>query len=189
MLHCIKLLPYRMRINQAQRWSVDLGNVLVQNIPKDVRNEIKKIHESRNFAKLDKFLLLHSLLVPGAQAGLRALIDKAGSENVWIVSRASGMERKVNKRLLAVHRFWALTGLRSKHVHFVDHFAEKADICKQLRVDAHIDDRGEVHAGLQDIVPIKIWFAPSPNDIRRWSDVIWHDVFRAESWTQIIQSL
>src|SRR3989338_7262409 len=95
-------------IRKASRWSIDFGNVLVQNIPREHRQEIHSICQrmrgDRDTEELDNFLITPSTLVPGAIAGLRRLVELNGSGNLFIVSRASGIERFVNCRLWIIHR-------------------------------------------------------------------------------------
>lgn len=162
-----------MSLKSAKRWGLDFGNVLVKNIARDKRSSIPKLYE--NFQKdsdclgeLDRYLLENSSVVPGATLGVKFLTETHGAENVFIVSRAEGLERFCNMRLLIAHRFFIWTGLKPGNVYFVDRREEKAAVCRSLNLEAFADDRGEVLYHLQDIVPNIVWFNSTTSDYREW---------------------
>jgi|GEM_PF-2686926 len=179
-----------MDLRGIDRWGVDFGNVLVKNIPMSVRREmlqrypnIETLEDTTNF---DTFLFRHSSVVPNAFFGLKRLVETKGTDHVWIVSRAEGIERVVNRRLFIVHRFEEITGLSADQIHFVDKREEKAPVCERLCIQGHIDDRGEVLFHLVGVVPTLIWFSPTVNDLIRWSLSLSQSTYRVSGWDEIL---
>jgi len=179
-----------MDLKSVDRWSVDFGNVLVQNIPISVRREMVQQYpniETLGYTtEFDRFLLQHSSVVPNAFFGLKRLTEIRGADQVWIVSRAEGIERVVNRRLFIAHRFEEITGLSIDHIHFVDKREEKAHVCKRLGIQGHIDDRGEVLSHLVGVVPNLIWFSPTASDLFKWSLRLSGSTCRVSGWNEIL---
>ncbi|MBI5421118.1 MAG: hypothetical protein HZA35_02275 [Parcubacteria group bacterium] len=136
--------------------------------------------------EFDTFLLQHSAVVPNAFLGLRRLIESKGVDRVWIVSRAEGIERVVNRRLFIAYHFEELTGMPMDHIHFVDKREEKAPVCRRLGIEGHIDDRGEVLFHLLAVVPNLIWFSPTVNGVLRWSYNLSGFTCRVSGWDEIL---
>lgn len=182
-----------MKINEVRRWSVDFGNVLVQNIAPEKRQKIsllcQEMKHEYDTEELNKFLIAHSLLVPDAITGLQTLISRKGPENIFIVSRANRIERLVNRRLFANHRLAALTGFWPTHIFFVDTFKEKTEVCRSLDIQGHIDDRGEVLLHMHGVIPCLIWFSPSKKDESRWSHKLQDKTIRANGWNDLLPLL
>lgn len=186
-----------MDIRDVERWGVDFGNVLVQNLSPLARiNLVQQLCPSKEkfsdgswCAELDQFLIQNTSLVERALLGLGSLVCAVGAENVWIVSRAKGLERLINSRLMKVHRLFYWTGLLQDHVSFCDERIEKAHICNWLGIDGHIDDRGEVLFYLEHHVPALVWFAPTPEDRIKWMPRLDAEVILVENWNKIISSL
>jgi len=177
-------------LKSARRWGLDFGNVLVKNIAHDRRPAILPLYKDAmddkdNLGFLDRYLFENSSVIPGAIEGVRFLIDCHGVENVFVVSRAEGMERFCNTRLFIAHRFFAWTGLRAENVHFVDKRAEKAAVCKALNLEFFVDDRGEVLSHLRGIVPNRIWFNPTVNDQIDWCWSIGGRIVR--NWEELMK--
>ncbi len=172
--------------SEVKRWGVDFGNVLVKNIPHNIRGKVADLLAAQNFSDLDDLLRKNSALVPDAIEGLKTLVTHYGPHNVWIVSRAAGFERTINRRLLTLHRFEEHTGLLEDHIIFVDRREEKAGVCLKLGIQGHIDDRGEVLSHLVGAVPLPVWFAPTANDIRRWSSHISPYVLQVNGWSELL---
>jgi len=183
-----------MGIREVRRWSIDFGKVLVENLSQEQQKIVARIcpkasDSHPNFMALDNYLRLTSLIIPEAMHGLYMLIKRVGSDNVWIVSHASGMERIVNRRIFAVHFFWEIAGMRPENIIFVDHFAEKAGVCRSLGIGGHIDDRGEALVHMRDIVPLRVWFNPSTRDLQRWENTLAGTTLRISGWREIIEAL
>lgn len=182
-----------MKISKVRRWSVDFGNVLVENIAPEKRQKIYLLWEEMKLKhdteELDKFLIVNSLLVPNALTGLQTLISHKGPENIFIVSRASGIERLINYRIFTCHRFAALTGFLPEHIYFVDTFKEKVEVCHSLNIEGHIDDRGEVLLHMRGVIPCLIWFSPSQRDISRWSQELQDKTMRVSGWNDLLPLL
>lgn len=185
-----------MNIKEASKWGVDFGNVLIQNLDQEARKQVSALfscgrmcHPIDRVDELDVILVAHSCMVSGALEGLKTLIERRGAEHVWIVSCAKELERFVNRRLIAVHKIREVTGLREDHIFFVDKREGKAGICRNLGIEAHIDDRGEVLSHLVNIVPNLIWFSPTERDVREWSTVLPTTTLRVNGWDELIPQL
>lgn len=183
------MLPLR----EVKRWGVNLGNVLVKNLSPETKYKISKtfifpkyrvLNHAEKLQEIDAALAANSQLVPLALEGLGLMIKNCGAENVWIISRASGMERFFNSRLIFGHKIYEKTGLRRDHVHFVDEAREKADLCRTLSIQAHIDDRGAVLAHMPEI-PARVWFNPSASDYRHWAHKLDLPVLLVFGWEEI----
>lgn len=179
-----------MDLRNIDRWGVDFGNVLVRNIPISVRREMLQRYPNigalEDTTEFDTFLLQHSMVLPNAFLGLKRLIEIKGEDRVWIVSRAEGTQRIVNRRLFVVHHFEKITGLPIDHIHFVDKREEKALVCQWLGIQGHIDDRGEVLFHLLGVVPNLIWFSPTINDLLKWSLDLRSTTCRVSGWDEIL---
>ena len=183
-----------MDIRDVERWGVDFGNVLVQKLePSTVIGLVFKLRinkdsfsDATRLKTIDEFLVQNSALVYRALEGLKTLIRRVGNKNVWIVSRAEGIERQVNSRLLVVHGICSWTGLLPENVIYVDKRAEKAKVCQKFQIDGHIDDRGEVLFHLEKVVPTLIWFAPTSEDYEKWISRFCSPVIVASNWDQLL---
>ncbi|HVI42695.1 MAG TPA: hypothetical protein VM577_18810 [Anaerovoracaceae bacterium] len=161
----------------VKRWGVDIGNVLVENFNIKITDPSQVTWEN---------VKGNGRLVPGAIEGLKLLIDKVGAENVWIVSKVSPIQQMVSELVLKELQVCERTGMRPEQIRFCLERKDKAPIIKELQLEGHIDDRGEVIDSLQNFLPCPIWFAPSQKDMLEWDDYISQKVLMVFGWAGII---
>ena len=187
-----------MKLREVKRWGIDIGNVIVKNFSREDRHCIEVLAKdfcSRNpggaehelLHVLDESLRKYAKLVPDAVRGVKKLVTISGPENVFVVSRAKGLERSVNRRLLTLFNIPGETGLRLNNVCFVDERQDKAGVCKDLLIDGHIDDNGEVLHALAGTVSQIVWFSPTLEDLTKWSPKLPKDVHIVHCWAHFWQ--
>jgi len=181
-------------LESVRRWGVDLGNVIIYNLPPETKDKISKtfifpkyrvLNHAEKLQEIDAALATNSHLVPLAIASLKLMIENCGAENVWIISQASGMERFFNSRLMHGHKIFEKTGLRRDHVRFVDEKKEKADVCQSLSIQGHIDDRGMTLFHMQNKVSVPVWFDPSKKDYKKWAYRFTLPILLVDDWGEI----
>lgn len=165
-----------MKSTDVKRWGVDIGNVLIENFAKDIKDESKVTWE--NISK-------NGRLIPGAIEGLKFLIEKVGADNVWIISKVSPIQQKVIEMVFENLNICEKTGLLPDHIRFCLERKDKAPIIKELGLEGHIDDRGEVMESLQGFLPCPIWFNPSKKDYMEWNKYVSSQVLMVPNWDNI----
>ena len=81
---------------------------------------------------------------------LKMIIDKLGSENVYIISKAR-VEMKLQIQEWLEHTdFYSLTGFDIKNVYFVDEYADKRTLVDKLQINIFVDDSIKVVRHLYD---------------------------------------
>ena len=187
-----------MKLCEVKRWGIDIGNVIVKNFSREDRHCVEVLAEdfrSRNpgaaehelMEALDEPLRKFARLVPDAVRGVKKLVMMTGPENVFVVSRAKGLERVINKRLLELFKVHEETGLLESSVNFVDERFDKARVCKYFGIEGHIDDNGEVLHALTGVVPQIVWFSPTIEDLVKWSPKLPQDVHVVHNWAHFWQ--
>ncbi len=175
------------------KWSVDFGNVLISNFSKEDQAAVVEICVGKDFLKdpkiLNEFLLKSSNLLPDALRGLKRLVDRNGPENIFIVSCVDKEAIWINKMLFQVNRICELTGLLWGNIRFVEKRSDKVGVCEELKIENHIDDRGEVLSYTSGRIPHLIWFAPTKEDIEKWSEILGSSVVRVKNWEELIPLL
>ena len=166
--------------SEVKRWGVDIGNVLVHNF---------KINTDFDNLTWEEISKNGGEIIPGALEGLKKLIDKVGADNVWIVSKVSPAQQKVSEFILEHINIYEKTGLLRDHIRFCLEKKDKAPIIKELKLDGHIDDRGEVIESLQAFLPCPIWFNPDQEDMLEWDDHISMKVLMVHNWDAIMTLL
>jgi hypothetical protein len=98
--------------------------------------------------------------------------------NVWIVSKAGPSVQRKSRAWLHHLDFFAVTGMPEEHLRFCLHRHEKALHARELGLTHFIDDRTDVLAHLDGIVPHRLLFGeqtePAPPDlewVKTWQDV------------------
>lgn len=162
---------------QVKRWGVDIGNVLVKNFNHKVTDVSQVTWEN---------IKENGELVPDAIQGLKLLIDKVGADNVWIVSKVSPIQQMISELILKELQICEQTGMRPEQIRFCLERKDKAPIIKELQLEGHIDDRGEVIESLQSFLPCPIWFNPSDKDYLEWDDYISQKILMVPNWQGII---
>lgn len=182
-----------MASEKTSCWSVDFGNVLIENFSKEAQLAVAKICASEEYLKntkiLEDFLLKSSSLLPDALRGLKRLVERNGAENIFIVSRVDKEAIEINKMLMRINKICELTGLLEENIYFVEKRSDKVGVCEQLKIENHIDDRGEVLSYMCGRIPHLIWFAPPKEDIEEWSATLGSNVVRVKNWEELIPIL
>jgi hypothetical protein len=150
-----------MKYADIKSWGCDIGNVIVEN-------------GSNN-------------LIPDCFDGIKHLIDSVGSENVFIISKASIAQQRLSRIFLGDFGFYSV-GLLPGNVRFCLERLEKAPIIRELELQGHIDDRGEIIHSIQDFVQCPIWFRPGEDDYGLWTSKIRGDVYMFYSWKELIET-
>lgn len=97
---------------------------------------------------------------------------------VWLVSKGGPRTEERTRRWLAHHRFHERTGIPPENVRFCRERHEKAEHCFELELTHFVDDREDVLAHLDGLVPYRFLFGPQkvPSSDKRLSKV--------ETWTE-----
>lgn len=164
--------------SEVKRWGVDFGNVLVKNF----KIKFDDPNEEITWEKVAD----QGELITGSLEGLKTLIDRVGADNVWIVSKVNDVQRKVAELIIKNLQICEKTGLLPDHIKFCLKRKDKAPIIKELKLDGHIDDRGEVIESLQSFLPCPIWFNPEQADMLEWDDHVSMKILMVHNWDAIM---
>lgn len=170
-----------MKVSEVKVWGVDIGNVLIKNVPYSTQQYWKDKGAS------SAFIVNQLQLVSDALLGLRFLAQRVGPENVWVVSKANTEQRVISRLALEKFRVPLITGLKMDQVLFVTERADKLPVLKTLEVEGHIDDHGEVISSIQDAVPAPIWFNPEKKHSEDWVSKMHLNVRVVSGWQQLLQ--
>ena len=81
---------------------------------------------------------------------LKMIVDKLGSENVYIISKARvEMKLQIQEWLVSTD-FYSLTGFDIKNLYFVDEYADKRSLVDKLKINIFVDDSIKVIRYLYD---------------------------------------
>lgn len=170
-----------MKINDVKSWGVDVGNVLIKNVPYNTQSSYLEKNTS------PEVIVNNLQLIPDALVGLRFLVHHVGKENVWIISKASFEQAYITRLAFEKFRFYLTTGLDPEQVLFVPEKLDKLPVIKVLELEGHIDDRGEIIAGIQDIVKAPVWFRPEAKDSVRWLPGMKYNTRVISSWKKFME--
>jgi hypothetical protein len=159
-----------MKLSEVKRWGVDIGNVLV-----------------KNGSYKDKLTIHNMEFIQDSLMGLKFLIDKVGTDNVWIISKVSTEQQELSEIILEQFDIYGKTGLNKNHVKFCLERLDKAPIIKELNLQGHIDDRGQIIDSVQNFLPCPVWFNPEPADYYKWSCVMSDKVWLVSSWQELFK--
>lgn len=110
---------------------------------------------------------------PGAVETLAALVS-AGHE-VYIISFCGKSREQQTRQIFEDTKFFERTGIAPERLHFTRSRQAKAPKCKELGIEAMVDDTKQVHSFLRDIVPERLWFGhPEATDlipVKDWTAV------------------
>ncbi len=123
----------------------------------------------------------------GAFKALRRLTspDMFGEDNVHVISRVDTIHSTIrSKRRLMEHKFQEETGIHPSHWHYCYERHEKAPITKALQVTHMIDDRPEVLAYMDGIVPYRLLFCGDERDFVRFEPQL-GGVIRVQNWEEV----
>lgn len=156
-----------MKFNTIKRWGVDIGNVIV-----------------KNGSYTSKLTIDNVEFIPESLQGLKFLIDKVSAPNVWIISKVSPEQQELSEIFLEKFEVYGKTGLLKDHVRFCLERLDKAPIIKELDLQGHIDDRGEVIQSVQGFLTCPVWFNPETSDYNKWSCKMDSKVELITSWSE-----
>ena len=94
---------------------------------------------------------------------ITALVDKFGSENIFIISRCPEYAEDGILQWLGNQKFFTNIGFIRSNIYFCLERADKAIIAKQLKLTYFIDDRIDVLDAMKDIVANRILFTGGSN--------------------------
>jgi len=155
---------------------LDCGGVILEEShgEKSTREFADGDHEfSSDDAKEVDPAIRHFLQVPmisGTIDGVTKLVDKVGSQNVYIVSKCGPyMEQKI-RAWLEHKQFFSLTGVSPDNLHFVRERKDKAPLCQRLGVTHFVDNHLDVLQGMHHFGIQGILFAPQEHELNSWYD-------------------
>jgi hypothetical protein len=85
-------------------------------------------------------------------------------------------------RWLKHHRFYELTGVKLRHVHFCLEREAKAVICRKLRITHFIDDRLDVLLNLKTVS--NLYLLQAVDDVND-AELARHSIHRVRNWQEI----
>ena len=81
---------------------------------------------------------------------LKMIVDKLGSENVYIISKARAeMKLRIQEWLVRTD-FYTFTGFDIKNLYFVDEYADKRNLVDKIKINIFVDDSIKVIRYLYD---------------------------------------
>ncbi|VBB17613.1 hypothetical protein YASMINEVIRUS_76 [Yasminevirus sp. GU-2018] len=91
---------------------------------------------------------------------IRMFVDKYGSSNMFIVSKAGDEMKNRIEEWLVKNNFFATTNFLKENVIFVKEYFDKRDVVIKNKIDVFIDDHYKVVSSLCDVPTIKhiVWF-------------------------------
>jgi hypothetical protein len=158
-----------MKLKEVKKWGIDIGNVLIQN------------GSYTSYSTIDDMKYIQDSLV-----GLKFIIDTVGSDNVWLISKVSPEQQKLTEIILDKFEIYSQTGLDRNHVKFCLERLDKAPIIKELGLEGHIDDRGEIIDSLQNFLPYPVWFNAEPSDYYKWNCKLKDEIPLFDSWKEFL---
>lgn len=123
------------------------------------------------------------LVLPDAIMSIRLLIDKYGTDSIFIISKAKDKWVTANREMLDKEEFYNKTGFDIKNLYFVDEYEDKKTMCDKLKIDYMIDDSIKVIRFLLNTTTTPIWF-----DKEKMTDFSKRDskkIIIARSWKTI----
>ena len=144
-----------------ERLGIDIGRVLMCPANEDGRPDT-------SFLEGDDRSALEVPPAPGMFDVVPALVSAFGGR-VWLVSKAGPRIEKLTRRWLNHHQFHERTGLRPDRVRFCRKREEKRVHAQALELTHFIDDRTDVLAHLQGLVPHLYLFGVQTGEIPSWT--------------------
>lgn len=93
---------------------------------------------------------------------IKMIVQKYGSENIFIISKA-GLEMQEKIRIwLDKYNFCDICGFDKNNLHFVKEYLDKKILIAKFDIDVFIDDHYKVIHSIMDLEQVKyiIWFNP-----------------------------
>jgi hypothetical protein len=101
---------------------------------------------------------------PNCFETIKILIEKFGSENVFIISKCGEKVQRKSREWLEYNQFFLMTGFVPEHIHFCLERYEKAGIAQTLHLTHLIDDRYTVLKHLLSLKQVERLILFSPNE-------------------------
>lgn len=151
---------------------VDFGNTLTIRLPGKDRI-VRPAWEER-------------LYLPDALRVIKRLIADE-STRIYIISKVNEEEKKMVSEWLDKNNFYGDVGLTKEDVFFCQERNQKGNICRDLGVTHHIDDRPEVMAHLDPSIK-KYLFNPHPEDVVTFFNQL-NNVKIVSNWNEVEHNL
>jgi hypothetical protein len=130
------------------RLGIDIGRVIIDGSsgPGDT-----------SFFTGDTAAMLRTPAVPGAFEAIARLVPLFSGQ-AWLVSKCGSRVQRRSLEWLSHHRFFELTGIAEGNVRFCLRRPDKAIHCADLAITHFIDDKPDVIAALENVVPHRYLF-------------------------------
>jgi hypothetical protein len=146
--------------NTMHRIGIDIGRVIV--------GPVLNGRADTSFLGARVEDAVHTPPAPGAIEGVADLVARTGGQ-AWLISKCGPGVQAKTRAWLEHHRFWTRTGMPRGHLRFCLRRPEKAVHARQLRLTAMIDDRVDVLACLEGIVPARLLFGEQDRRPPSWA--------------------
>lgn len=137
-------------LGPTPRLGFDIGRVLIA--PSEGRADTSFLQGSDDDA-------MHTPPSAGAFEAV-ARLTAAVDGRAWLVSKCGPNIQRRSRLWLAHWRFHERTGLPADQVRFCRQRRDKAIHCRELALDAFVDDRPDVLHHLLGVVPLRLLFGP-----------------------------
>lgn len=114
---------------------------------------------------------------PGMFEVVPRLVERFKGQ-VWVISKCGPKVQEKTRQWMRHHRFFERTGIDAAHLRFCLRRPDKAIHCAELGITHFIDDRGDVLAAMEGVVPNLYLFGPQKESAPRafrpvltWEDV------------------
>jgi hypothetical protein len=135
-----------------KKLGIDIGRVLIAPDAADGRADTSFIGGSMETA-------LATPPYEGMFEVVPELVELFGGR-VWLVSKAGPRVQEKTRQWLDLHRFFERTGIEPSNLRFCLERPQKALHCRELAITHFIDDRADVLACLEGVVPHRFLFGP-----------------------------
>ena len=155
---------------------VDIGNVIINNRLNDP--EVVTVDE-----------VVYAAFPPseGVFEALKKLTEYFNGE-VHLISKCTEWAQVQILLWLTSHDFYAQTGIKPEHVHFVRKRNEKDAACRELGITHFIDDRLEVLSYMVESTPNLILFQPDQEEMNEFKQFL-PRVTIAHDWNEVVQKI
>ncbi|MFG1818401.1 hypothetical protein ACGFIF_31875 [Kribbella sp. NPDC049174] len=109
-----------------------------------------------SFFSGDTTAMLRTPAVPGAFEAIARLVPRFGA--AWLISKCGPRVQQRSLEWLRHHRFFELTGIAEGNVRFCLQRPQKAIHCADLGITHFVDDKPDVIAAIDGVVPYRYLF-------------------------------
>jgi len=128
---------------------------------------------------------LNAHAVDGAMQVISKINKELFPNETYIISKCGANIERKSREWLKHNGFYEQTGMSEDKVHFCRQRADKAPIAQKLGLTHFIDDKLEVLGYMYDIVPHRILFNPSLEEMRRAGPLV-GPVMPVFSWGEVL---